>query len=254
MGKIIAFASGKGGVGKTTMAANIGVALAQEKKRVLLIDLDIGLRNLDLMLGLQSIIIYDLVDVYEKKIDLFDAAYHFEKYGELYFLPASQTIDKEDVDTALFFKFISDIKEQFDFIILDCPAGIETGLKNALCITDTLIAVVTPDFASIRDADRLICVSEEYGVKDRFVLVNKLNIKLIRKGAMPNIDEILKHLGTPLIGLVTDEPMMIKYQNDGQLALEGGSKKFAKNVKNCAKRLTGEEIPIKIKWKTISNK
>ncbi len=254
MGKIIAFASGKGGVGKTTMAANIGAALSKDNKRVLLIDLDIGLRNLDLMLGLQSIIIYDLVDVYENKINLFEAAYRFDKYGELYFLPASQTIDKEDINTELFYKFIESIKEQFDFIILDCPAGIETGLKNALCITDTLITVVTPDFASIRDADRLIGISEEYGVKERYVLVNKLNVKLVRKGAMPNIDEILNHLGTPLIGLVVDEPLMVKYQNEGALAMEAGSKKFVKNVKNCAKRLTGEQIPIKIKWKTISNK
>ena len=114
-----------------------------------------------------------------------------------------------------------------------------------------MLAVVTPDFVSIRDADRLIGISEEYNVKEKYVIINKFNPKLIRKGVMPNVDEMLEKLGTPLIGLIPDEALMIKYQNDGELALEKGSRNFIKNVKNCAKRLTGEQIPIKIKWKTI---
>lgn len=252
MGKIIAVASGKGGVGKTTVVANLGASLSEMGKKVLLIDLDIGLRNLDLVMGLQSIIVYDLVDVYENKIDLFDATYHFEKYKELYFLPASQTIDKEDIDKKLLCDFMVSIKERFDYILLDCPAGIETGLKNALCVADMLVVTVTPDFASLRDGDRVIEVSEEYDVKEKYILINKFDKKLIRKGYAPNIDEILERLGTPLIGIVENEEEMVKYQNDGQLILDNSRKKFTKNIKNCAKRLTGETIPIKIKWKTYN--
>lgn len=254
MGKIIAVASGKGGVGKTTIVANLGATLASFDKRVLLIDLDIGLRNLDLVLGLQNIIVYDLVDVYENKIDLFEASYHFKKYGELYFLPASQTVDKEDIDKSLFCEFLNGIKERFDYIILDCPAGIETGLKNALCVTDTLIVVVTPDFASVRDGDRVVEVSEEYDVKDKFVIINKFDQKNIRKGYAPNVDEVLERLGTPLLGIVENDNEMIRFQNNGELIFENKRKKITKNIKNCAKRLTGETIPIKIKWKTYKNK
>lgn len=252
MGKIIAVASGKGGVGKTTIVANLGASLSQMDKKVLLIDLDIGLRNLDLMMGLQNIIVYDLVDVYEKKIDLFEACYHFGKYKELYFLPASQTIDKEDIDKNLLCDFVMSIKDRFDYIILDCPAGIETGLKNALYITDILLVTVTPDFASLRDGDRVVGVSEEYDINEKYILINKFNKKLIRKGYAPNIDEILERLGTPLIGIMESEDEMVKYQNEGQLISDNSRKKFTKNIKNCAKRLTGEAIPIKIKWKTYN--
>lgn len=249
MGKIAAFASGKGGVGKTTLTANIGAALAQMGKRVLIIDLDIGLRNLDLILGIQSVIVYDLVDVYEKKIDLFEASYRFAEYGELYFLPASQTIDKEDLDKLSFTQFLNSIKEKFDFILLDCPAGIETGLKNSLAAADIMIVTVNPDYASLRDADKAISVAEEYGVKDYYAIINKFNPKLIKKGAAPNVDTILEKLGIPLLGIVYDDIDVLKSQNNGQLLISCSNKKTTKNIKNCAKRLTGEEIPIKIKWR-----
>lgn len=249
MGEVVAFASGKGGVGKTTLTANIGVALANLGKSVLLIDLDIGLRNLDLALGLQSVIVYDLVDVYEGKIDLFDAAYRFTEYGELYFLPASQTIDKEDLDKECFRKFLENYKDKFDYILLDCPAGIETGLKNALLGTDVLIVVANSDYASLRDGDKAILVAEEYGIKKYGVILNKFNPKLIRKGAAPNVDTVLDKLGIPLLGIVYEDVSVLKYQNMGKLIIDDIKKKTAKNIKNCAKRLTGEQIPIKIKWK-----
>ena len=257
MGQIAAFASGKGGAGKTTLCANIGAALAQLGKRVLLIDLDIGLRNLDLTLGLQSVIVYDLTDVYEGKMDLFDAAYRFSDYGELYFLPAAQTIDKEDLDKDAFLKFLDGIKDKFDFILLDCPAGIETGLKNALMASDIFIAVVNPDYASLRDADKALSVAEEYGIKKQCAIINKFNIKLIRKGIAPNVDEILEKLGVPLLGIVCEDPENLKFQALGKLIIGNPKKKMSKNIKNCAKRLTGEKINIKIEWrvckKTLNN-
>ena len=253
MGKVVAFASGKGGVGKTTLTANIGVALAQMNKKVLLIDLDIGLRNLDLILGLHNVIVYDLIDVYEEKIDLFEASYRFSEYGELYFLPASQTIDKEDLDKELFVKFINNIKNKFDYIILDCPAGIETGLKNPLKIADIMVVTVNPDYASLRDADKAVLVAEECGVKTYYTLINRFNPKLIRKGLAPNIDTILEKLGVPLLGIIDDDIEFIKSLNGGKLVLNSSNKKLAKKIKNCAKRLTGEQIPIKIKWKAYKN-
>lgn len=249
MGKIIALASGKGGVGKTTLTANLGASLSLMKKSVLLIDLDIGLRNLDLTLGLQSVIVYDLVDVYEGKTDVFEASYRFSEYGELYFLPASQTIDKEDLDKNAFGEFLNKIKDRFDYILLDCPAGIETGLKNALLVCDIMLITVTPDYASLRDADKAIEVAEEYGIKKYYALINKFNPKLIRKGAAPNVDTMLEKLGIPLLGIVYEDIEVIKSQNSGRLIIDNMRKKTSKNIKNCAKRLTGEEIPIKIKWR-----
>jgi len=253
MGKVVAFASGKGGVGKTTLAANIGAALAQMDKKVLLIDLDIGLRNLDLVMGLQSVIVYDLMDVYEGKIDLFEASYRFNEYGELYFLPASQTVDKEDLDRELFGKLINRIKDKFDYIILDCPAGIETGLKNALSVSDIMVVTVNPDYASLRDADKAVSVAEEYGIKKYYTLINRFNIKLIRKGLAPNVDTMLEKIGIGLLGIIDEDLEFLKSVNGGNLILNSKNKKLTKLIKNCAKRLTGEEIPIKIKWKAYKN-
>ena len=158
MGKIVAVASGKGGVGKTTVAANLSAALAQKGNKVLVVDTDTGLRNLDILFGVQSVIVYDMTDVCSGSIDLMDACYHYEDYGELYFLPASQTIEQEDLDTETFYRMIKTAAKSFDFVVLDCPAGIETGLKNALSAADITLTVVTPDFASLRDADRVLAV------------------------------------------------------------------------------------------------
>ncbi|MBP3448281.1 MAG: septum site-determining protein MinD [Clostridia bacterium] len=247
MGKIIAISSGKGGVGKTTVAANLSAALAQEGKRVLVVDTDIGLRNLDIVFGVQSIIVYDVTDVYDGKIGLLDACYHYKQYGELYFLPASQTIDKEDLDEEKFYSMIKNAAKDFDFVLLDCPAGIETGLKNAIRAANITVTVVTPDMASLRDADRMLQIAEGCNVKENYVIINKFNKKLVRKKMMPNVDEILNRLGIPLLGIWCYEDKMLQFQNQGKLILDDTRKKCVREIKNSAKRLMGEQVPVKIR-------
>ena len=247
MGKIIVIASGKGGVGKTTVAANLSAALALEGKRVLVVDTDIGLRNLDIILGVQSVIVYDMTDVCDKKIDLMDACYHYSDFGEFYFLPASQTIDKEDLEEDKFIEMIQQAANRFDFVVLDCPAGIETGTKNVMKAADAIVTVVTPDFASLRDADRLLSLAGEYKIRENYVIINKFNKKLVRKKIMPNVDEILDRLGTPLLGIWCYEESMLSFQNQGKLIVEDKKKKCVKEIKNSAKRLIGEQIPIKLR-------
>ena len=247
MGKIITITSGKGGVGKTTIAANLAAALSELGNRVLIIDTDIGLRNLDIILGVHSVIVYDITDVYDGKIALIDACYKYSKYGELYFLPASQTVDKEDIDREKFYKCIKDMKSTFDFVILDSPAGVETGFKNVLRLSDIAVAVVTPDYASIRDADRVLHCANEQKIEECYIIINKFNKKFVRMKYAPNVDEILNQLGTPLLGIIADDPEMIKYQNNGELILSARTKKATIGIRNCARRLIGEKVPIKIK-------
>ncbi|HZK19080.1 MAG TPA: septum site-determining protein MinD, partial [Clostridia bacterium] len=188
MGEVIVVTSGKGGVGKTTTVANIGTGLAVKGKKVVLVDADIGLRNLDVVLGLENRIVYDIVDVTSEHCRLRQALIKDKRLESLYLLPAAQTRDKTAVSPDQMRKLCSDLKEEYDFVILDCPAGIEQGFKNAIAGADKAIVVATPEVSSVRDADRIIGLLEAADLRDPKLVINRLHPKMVRYGDMMSIE------------------------------------------------------------------
>lgn len=244
MGKVIVIASGKGGVGKTVAVSNIAVALAKLKKKVLIADIDIGLRNLDLYMGVEDVIVYDIMDVIDSSCDIEKAIFRFPKYGNLDFLPAAQSVDKDFLEPEKFKELFDKLKNEYDYIIVDCPAGIEKGFKSAIASCDLALLVVTPDMASIRDADKVVNLLNYNGINDVKLILNRVIPQLIHSGDMISIDEIIYTLGIPPIGIVIEDIAVLKSQRNKAIVALDSSSEAGNEFNNIAKRLDGENIPI----------
>lgn len=209
MGEVIVITSGKGGVGKTTTTANLGSALAMQGKKVVLVDTDIGLRNLDVVMGLENRIVYDIVDVVEEKCKLRQALIKDKRFQELFLLPAAQTRDKSAVNEEQMRELTKKLKEEFDYILIDCPAGIEQGFKNAIAGADRAVVVTTAEISAIRDADRIIGLLESSEIKNPELVVNRIKPSMIRRGEMMDVADIVDLLSIELIGVVPDDEFVV---------------------------------------------
>ena len=239
-GRAIVVTSGKGGVGKTTTTANLGVALAARGARVVLIDADVGLRNLDLVLGLESRVRHHVLDVLEGKVELDEALVRDKRVETLFLLAAAQNREKDDVDTQLMHDLVDRLREQYDYVLIDCPAGIEMGFKNAVVGADEAIIVCTPEVAAVRDADRVVGL---LGNRVRVqLIVNRLRPALVRKGKMLSVDDVNAILRLPLLGVVGEEPDVIISTNRGEpVALKLESRTGA-TYRTIAARIAGEDV------------
>ena len=205
MGEVIVITSGKGGVGKTTTTANIGAGLSGLGKNVMVIDTDLGLRNLDVVLGMENRIVYNIVDVIEGNCRLKQALIRDKRYPGLCLLPSAQTRDKTSVSPEQMKKLISEIRDDYDFILLDCPAGIEQGFQNAIAGADRSIVVTTPEVSAIRDADRIIGLLEASGIRRNELIVNRLRIDMVKRGDMMSVDDVTEILAVDLLGVIPDD-------------------------------------------------
>jgi septum site-determining protein MinD len=220
MGEVIVITSGKGGVGKTTITANLSIALSRMGKSVIAIDTDIGLRNLDVVMGLENQIVYNLVDVLEGNCRLKQAVIKDRRYNNLYLLPSAQTRDKDSVTPNQMIELTNCLKDEFDFVLIDCPAGIEQGFKNAIAGATKAILVTTPEVSAIRDADRIIGLLEKDGIKPIYLLVNRLRPDLIKKGEMMSATDVEEILKAEVIGCVNDDVNVVIATNRGEAVVD----------------------------------
>lgn len=244
MGEAIVITSGKGGVGKTTTTANLGTALALSGKKVCMIDTDIGLRNLDVVMGLENRIIYDLVDVAEERCKLQQALIKDKRFECLYLLPAAQTKDKSAVVPEQMKKIVSELKQDYDYVLIDCPAGIEQGYKNAVAGADKAIVVSTPEVSSVRDADRIIGLLEQEDVEPPKLIVNRIRSHMMKSGEMLDVDEIISILAIDLLGIVGDDDTVIRASNSGEPIALDPTSKASIAYRNMARRILGESVPL----------
>lgn len=243
MGEVIVITSGKGGVGKTTTTANIGIGLSGLGKKVMVIDTDLGLRNLDVVMGLENRIIYNIVDVIEGSCRLKQALIKDSRFPELYLLPSAQTRDKSSVSPEQMKKLIDDIRDEFDFILLDCPAGIEQGFQNAIAGADRGIVVTTPEVSAIRDADRIIGLLEASGIRQNDLIINRLRIDMVRRGDMMSVDDVTEILAVNPLGVIPDDEQVVIATNQGEPVV-GEDSLAGKAYTDICRRLLGEEIPV----------
>lgn len=244
MGVSIVITSGKGGVGKTTTTANLGTALAALGKKVVVVDGDTGLRNLDVLMGLENRIVYTIIDVIENRCRLKQALIKDKRFSNLHLLPTAQSKDKDDIKTNDMLKIVKELKEEFDFVLIDSPAGIERGFENAAIGADKAVVVVNPEITSIRDADRVIGKLDAKGISDHSVVVNRLNQEMAARGDMLGVTDIIEVLSVELLGVVPDDKRVSVSTNKGEPIVLDEESQTGKAFKNIAKRLTGEQIAI----------
>ncbi len=244
MGEAIVVTSGKGGVGKTTTSANLGTALALLGKKVCLVDTDIGLRNLDVIMGLENRIIYDIIDVIEQKCRLNQALIKDKRFDELYLLPAAQTRDKDSVHEDHVRELVLELKKDFDFVIIDCPAGIEQGFKNAIAGADQAIVITTPEHTAVRDADRVIGLLEKNNLPQPKLIINRMRMGKVKKGEMLDVEDICSVLSVDLIGIVPEDEHIIRYANSGEPIVIHPHLDAAIAYRNIARRILGNAIPL----------
>jgi len=243
MGEVVVVTSGKGGVGKTTATANIGTALAALGKKVALVDTDIGLRKLDLVLGLENRIVFNLIDVTSGNCRLKQALIRDKRLDGLYFLPAAQTRDKTAVTPEQMRALCAELKQEFEYVLIDCPAGIEQGFKNAVAGADRALVVTNPEISSVRDADRIIGLLEASEIKDTRLIVNRIRPNMVKQGNMLDVEDILDNLRIDLIGIVPEDEAILISTNRGEPAVLNSLSRAGTAFCNIARRLTGEEIP-----------
>jgi len=240
---VITLTSGKGGVGKTTAVANIATALAADGKKVVCIDGDIGLRNLDVVMGLENRIVYDVVDVIEGRCKLKQAMIRDKRHPELYLIPAAQTRDKNAVSPSDMIRVCNDLRTEADFVIIDSPAGIERGFRNAIAAADKVLLVTNPEVSAVRDADRVVGILEAEEKGNPSLILNRLNPALVKNNDMLSAEDVLDLLSIPLIGIVPEDETVLIGSNRGTPVVTDGKSRAGQAFRNIAKRLQGLDVP-----------
>lgn len=244
LGTAIVVTSGKGGVGKTTTSANIGTGLAKSGKSVVVLDADIGLRNLDVVMGLENRIVYDIVDVVDKNCRLKQALIRDKRHDKLYLLPAAQTKDKNAVSPEQMLELTNELKKDFDFVIIDSPAGIEQGFQNSIAGADIALIVTTPEISAVRDADRVIGLLEAKGLHNPKLIINRIRPDMVKRGDMMNMEDIEDILAIDLLGIVPDDEAIVISTNKGEPVVGDENAMSGKAFRNISKRLMGEEVEL----------
>jgi len=244
MGEVYVITSGKGGVGKTTTTANIGTGLASQGKKVVLIDADIGLRNLDVVLGLENRIVFDLVDVVEGNCRLKQALIRDKKTPTLSLLPTAQTKDKTAVSPEQMRKLCKQLRDENDYVIIDCPAGIEQGFKNAIAGADKAIVVTTPEVSAIRDADRIIGLLQASELPPPMMILNRIKPEMVKRGDMMTLEDVSEVLAIDVLGIVPDDESIIVSTNRGEPSVLDEKSLAGQAFRDITRRVLGESVPL----------
>ena len=242
--KVITITSGKGGVGKTTTSANLGVALASLGYKVVCMDADIGLRNLDVVLGLENRIVYDIVDIVEGRCRVRQAMIKDKRFPELYLIPAAQTRDKNALSPSDMINLCNDLRPEVDWIVIDSPAGIERGFRNAIAPADFILVVTNPEVSAVRDADRIIGIIEAEEKGPAHLIINRVNINLVKRGDMLSADDIIDLLAIDLVGIIPEDEGVVISTNRGQPVVLDPKSRAGQAFMNIARRINGETVPL----------